>query len=355
MIEWPAYDSLLFVDRPTVLEMLRRWAQNPARSRVMALIGPPGSGKSWLLQRLQELLSNSQLTLWLNIPTLLQTKAENNNDERGQMLDQDAFQTWLNDSQQRARRFCRNFGQIGHIPSPEAQVDHLAQRLSQCNLSFPPLLLVDSYDEITEDQATYFSLHFLDRFLSGPSTRILLAARSEYVLRGDRLLRDIEYLPLVKEDPLGKEFAGKQYQKWFQQKFPEQSLPEDRDWMGRYQYYSWSNPAANYCLFERAWKGNPPALQPLQKQDFQDAIQDVVQRGGRYPALSPEELNVLQKLAELPPLWSSSQAEDKLEIGCFIADAMIIRLLDMGVIFHQEGLFYQIEKAVRELLLEMSL
>ncbi|MEM4234834.1 MAG: AAA family ATPase, partial [Candidatus Methanomethylicaceae archaeon] len=307
MIEWPAYDSSLFVDRPAMLGKLRRWAQDPAGNRVMALIGSPGSGKSWLLQRLQELLSDRQLTLWLNAPALLQTSSENNAWE--QILAQDAFENWLSYAQQTACRFCRHFGQIALIPSAEARIDQLARKLSQCNLTFPPLLLVDSYDEITDNQATMFSLHFLDRFLSSPSTRILVAARSQEVLRGEVLRRDIQYLCLANEERIQKRFVQEQFERWLKRKFPNQSLPENKDWIERFQHYSWCNPAFNYALFELAWKGDPPVLQPLQKQDFQEVIQDVVTRDQRHPELSSEELTFLQKLATLPPLWSSIDAE----------------------------------------------
>ena len=52
MLSLYQYQSELFIDRPSALEELQEWASAITDKLVLSLVGPPGSGKTWLARQL---------------------------------------------------------------------------------------------------------------------------------------------------------------------------------------------------------------------------------------------------------------------------------------------------------------
>lgn len=208
---WPDYRSELFVDRPQAMEKIRHWVDDPYAKRVLVLVAPPGSGKSWLLRKIEEEWKPNRLTVWLDAPRLIHRQEEQNPDR---MLNHVAFEEWFKEVQQSASRFCVDLKPIGDSVALDAQIEALIDMVCCCAVRYDPLLIVDAYDEITELQALILSLRVLAKFISRPCTRMLIAVRSESLVREDTIRRHQELFPLM-QDALNKDFARQQFEKWF--------------------------------------------------------------------------------------------------------------------------------------------
>ncbi|MDW8226432.1 MAG: NACHT domain-containing protein, partial [Anaerolineales bacterium] len=289
MNSWPDYLPSRFVNRPAALARILKWANNQAGSRVLVIVGSPGNGKTWLLNKVKEELDRrGQLVLWLDAPILIRQREEQ---EGTQLFNHEKFREWFDTVHHQAHRVCRHLQPIGVYASAEAQIEALVNMICDCELRYVPILIVDAYDEMSEEQAILLSLRLLDKFLSRPCTRIVMALRSEYLLRGDLLKRHREFLFLEREDPVQLTFARQQFEKWFKEKFPGRPMPDPENWFAGFQHYSWRNPAVNYLLFEQGWREASP--RPIERQEVRDAIQAVVQRGGRYSPLDNGKFDLL--------------------------------------------------------------
>ena len=351
MSPWPDYNSALFVNRPQAIEKIHRyWADDPNAKRVLVLVAPPGSGKSWLLRKVKEEWEPKRLVIWLDAPILIRQEEQNPN----QMLNQAAFDEWFKEVQQIAGQFCGSLRPIGLFAALDAQIEALVEMVCNCALHADPILVVDAYDEIGESRALILSLRVLAKFISRPCTRLLIAVRAESLIREDTLRRHQELFYLTKEDALDKDFALRQFEKWLAHEYPGHPLPANlNDWMATYRHYAWRNPAINHFLFCRALSTNPFELQSLGPEDLRECVQEIVQRSGKYDPLSTAEFNTVFQIAtKLKPEWSYLEAETLLATS-FYTNASIRRLLEMGVIRWQAGLFYRVESSLRELLLEI--
>lgn len=347
---WPEYHPNLFVDRPRAMERIRRWANDHSARRVLVLVAPPGSGKSWLMRKMEEEWKSNRLTVWLNAPQLIDRQETQN---PNQVLKRDAFDGWFEEIQQRASQFCTGLRPIGRFAALDAQIEALVNMVCRCALRYDPILIVDAYDEITELQALTLSLRVLAKFISRPCIRLLIAVRSESLIQEDTLRRHEERFPLT-DETLNEGFARQQFEKRFAQEHPGQPLPSNLDaWMAGYRHYSWRNPAINYFLFSKALTNSISSLSHLTDSDLKECIQELIRRDGRYPPLNEEEFKVVYEIAtKLGEEWSYLETEELLSTH-FYTDPKIGRLLEMGVILWQAGLFYRIETSIRELLLEI--
>lgn len=347
---WPEYHSKLFVDRPQAIARIRYWADHDAE-RVLVLAAPPGSGKSWLLRKMEEEWKPERLTAWLDAPILIH-RGENGDPNR--MLDQGAFGKWFEEVKKNASRFCA-LKPIGSLVSLEAQVEALVEMVCNRALKAGPILIVDAYDEITEAQGNTLCLRLLAKFISRPCTRLLIAVRSAALIQEDTLRRNQELFYLTEETP-NKDFARQQFEKWFAQAHPDQSLPTSlNDWMAAYRYYSWRNPAINHFLFSKglSLSSGAAVFTSLTDLGLKECIQEIVRRGGKYEPLSDEEFGILYRIAtELGEEWSYLEAEALLSCS-FHTNKSLRRLLEMGILLWQAGLFYRVETSIRELLLEI--
>lgn len=352
---WPDYHSALFVNRPQAIERIRRWVDDPDAKRVLVLVAPPGSGKSWLLQKMEEEWKPNRLTVWLDAPQFINQQEEQN---PNRMLNQTAFDDWFKQIRQTAEQFCANLGPIGNLATLDAQVEALVNMLCNCALNAYPTLIVDAYDEITEAQASTISLRVLAKFISRPCTRLLIAVRSESLIQEDTLRRN-QALFYLTEDALGEDFATQQFRQWFVQEHGSQSLPTNLNaWMAAYRHYSWRNPAINHFLFSKGLSLSsdaPAVFTSLTASGLKECIQEIVRRGGKYEPLSDEEFEILYRIAtELEEEWSYLEAEALLSIS-FYTNKNIRRLLEMGLLLWRAGLFYRVEASIRELLLEIEI
>ncbi len=358
-----------FIDRPKTLRQSREWADAAqVRERVLSLIAPPGSGKTWLLRKLEaewDDPSSGRFVIWLNVPELV-NRAETRDHNR--MINAAAFERWFDEAQEKARKFCPGIRPISPNPTLPARVDRLVELLYDCSLRKAPIVIVDGYDEILEEQAKAVSLRLLERLIGKKCVRMIIAHRALWTVYGDTIRRTQKRLLLHELDPLSLDFALLQFEAIFQDKYPGTPLPNPRPWMARLQHYQWDHPFINAILFDLGLQSGPSRLRGLTDQDLYDCCQTVIEHPDdhgtpRYPRLTAEEFKVLHKIAhmqkdsgEFDVEWTDTRVEEALNVN-FYLDKNISKLRDLSLIVNvsETPMIYTLCKGWREFLREINI
>ncbi|NMC86417.1 MAG: ATP-binding protein, partial [Anaerolineaceae bacterium] len=148
------YDVQLYLDRPKIFRQIIAWiAQRETRRRVLCLVAPPGSGKTWLLHHLQAELSKNPnpnfreplLTFWLDAPDVVNVASK----DRSDVIHKDKALQWIKQCYQKTHSFCRHVPSFDTYLSYPRSIEDLVEALcNQCDLPDGPVLFVDGYDEI---------------------------------------------------------------------------------------------------------------------------------------------------------------------------------------------------------------
>lgn len=359
------WDDLLekeFVDRPKAKDAITNWVESPTEKRILSVVAPPGNGKTWILKNLHKEWSNpgKRLVLWLDAPDIICREEEQ---DTARMIEPKAFGEWFENAWNHAARHCHHLRPISPIADFKAQIEALVEMLCDCDLAHSPVLIVDGYDEITERQAETLSLRLLHPFLGRSCTRLILAHRAEWLVKGLSFYKR-QMLLLSERDPLSWEFALEQFQRLFEQKYPGHPPRDPSNWMKEQcQHYRWNHPFINRFLFECGLKSpDASTLAPLTSQNFKDCRKAVIERpdaqgNPRYPSLSPEEFHLLHQLAtQFPDKWTDTEVASRMGISLMWMDARFTRLFNAGVIVNlSPSTFYQVADGIREISREISI
>lgn len=346
----PEYQSDLFVDRPDPLRALKEWVDAPGDKRVKSLVGPPGSGKTWILKTLESEWEKSRYVLWLDVPKWM------NPPSSGDPIKSKFAHQQLEDLWKKAKQFCDFPEIIDHTADLSAIIEKLVEIVCNCNLEHDPVVIVDGYDEITEDQAKAFSKRVLEKLISRRCIRMIIAYRDEWTLQGD-VLRNNETKPPLRIDTVDKSFAVAQ----FRRLYPHIShIDEELDnWMNQFQYYTWNIPLINDILFSIGFRSGPPTPRALNDQDLYGCFKEVIERPSptgipRYPMLDSEQFELIYQIAnQLPNEWSSTDVEQRFGMSNFYLDTRTRQFFELGLIM-QDGNNHQIAAGLRELLREIA-
>jgi hypothetical protein len=346
----PEYHSDLFIDRPDPLRELNEWIDTALASRVKPVVGPPGSGKTWILKTLELGWKTSRYVLWLDVPQWI------NSSSGGDPLDIKAAHQQLEEAWEKAKSFCNFPKTIDHTRDLSAIIASLVEIVCDCNLAHDPVVIVDGYDEITEDQAKTFSKRVLEPFISRSCIRMIIAYRDEWTLQGDALRRNLATPPLH-IGTVDREFATRQ----FQRLYPYNSSTADQldKWMSKFQHYKWNIPLINDILFAKGLQSNLPASRVLNDQDLYDCFKEAIERPDskgvpRYEKLDRQQFELIYKIAkQLPCEWSSTAVEQRFGMSSFYLDPHIRRFFELGLIV-QDDIIHQIAPGLGELLREIT-
>ena len=77
----------------------------------------------------------------------------------------------------------------------------------------PPIIIVDSYDEVSSRQAEVISLRLLEPFLSRSCILMIIATRAGFAIRGDKIRRNEQFLFLDAIDSFGLASAKEQFER----------------------------------------------------------------------------------------------------------------------------------------------
>jgi hypothetical protein len=364
MFDWEEYKPELFVEREQDISQLLGWANAPSvPKQVKSLVAPPGAGKTWALQAVQERLerrgnpntSPERLVIFCDVPRLV------NGSTSTASLNEKAILDWLEQVQQQsAMHFCSRVSRIERSELVEiaALVQRLVQELcEQCTLTHPVIVLVDGIDEVTPEQAIEVEEQVLRPFIDKPCIRMIIAHRDDYGLKNDTLRRNNgEQLRLRLSDLPSVDEQFQKFQARFYSTATHLTTANLDQFKHSLTHYQWNHPYINAFLFDkaRARTDITDVTKLLTADDLRECLFAVIERRDasgtpRFGELKKETFDCLKRIAkELPDDWTLTDLGTKL--GLKEQDECIKQLFQYGVVFYNSRTKrYQLADGLREL------
>jgi len=342
----------LFVGRKALLSKIERWADqpNPPR-RLWSVVGPPGVGKSWLLAMARNRLKAKagRIIFWADLsrdPTSPETQ-----EHLPDLATLEGQQHWLRQVVVQAQEYCsiaiRYFDPT--IP-PEAILDALVDDLcGSCQPMLAPILLVDGFEEVSDEVRADFEAKILRRFLGRGCTRLIIARRDEYALSNQflRLNEHREWLGGL-EDQEGTEQIRRR------DAMLTPPLPNLAALMTSIPHYEWNHPHINSTLFQ--YSTNRPG-DKLDSNNLKACLEEII----LPEKLAQSEFELLVILAHLgatpdsdtPPLDFWTDLDLAKWTGRRPDDPDLVRLFLLGLVLPAPERFLfarKVADGIRELI-----
>jgi len=353
------YDPGLYVPRNLTEQQLDHWANQPqVDKRLLSLVSPPGTGKTWLLRNAETRWRGNpphRVVLWLDVPTVINPKERVNINA---MLNDVEILRWLKEAYARARDVCPEITPPAEltseadltkiiatlVPSVSRFIDYLVRDLcAQCSQLHQPILIVDGIDEPTKEQTTTLAVRILKLFFGQDCTRMIISHRDAYWITEPTLRRHQKIVKINENDKvlISQQFANGQADGTaygFHLDDLKSLLPKCK----------WDHPFINDFLIERAHKNAQIKIPLIQTpNDLDECCRSLVSRAGRH-SVPDSAFDLLQRIAKnLPDEWNDIELQGK--IGVNIAHSDIRALFANGVIVQRE-IRYQVADGLRELL-----
>ena len=340
------YNANLFVDRPTIRGKIEQWADGALDKRLFSVIGPPGSGKTWLLKDLYEKWkgeTNSgkrdRLVFWLDVPEVVNRGEK----QRDLVLNKEEVFKWLERTREEALENCPEIREIDRTVEPSRAVEDIVDDLCQPGvLEDAPIFILDRYDEVPKLAAEVVCDRLIRYLTSRECTRVLMAYRAEI-----KLYFGVPRFNQHSESMESKISAEEQFRR-LAEHHGVRELPSNLDdWKASLKNYPWTHPFINAFFFECAWQGNGQPLRPLTAADLRQCCEILITRPDattgipRYHPLSPNEFNLLKQIAnKCRDEWAEWELEEY--TGQKSSSEMIKRLAN------EYGLIANIPKTPRQ-------
>lgn len=339
---WWQYRTELYIDRGNIQKALLSWLDAPAPQHpIRSLVGPPGTGKSWLLTHIYEIRHPTQFVLQLDAQEVLNP---NNHDLIKQTLVQNANTCYPG----------LNYPE-DVLPTLPAIIQSIRERLcAQCPPS-SPLVLVDGCDNLASQDEFDKLQRFLTTFFgAGPSCFLMLIARRSPLTEYHLKIRNVSITVGAFDNPPSA--SSEQKQRLFACFAPDAALPTDLNLLlPDYCTYSWNHPLINAFLLAHYIAGKV-----IDSAKLKECCMSLINRNGissetamRYPPISSLECEELVTLAcHLPDKWTNTMFRE--------VTGRILDLTDLqrGVIFPDSNSspspFYCIADGLRELLRDLA-
>lgn len=356
MFAWEEYSSELYVDREKELGDLLAWTDSASVSKqVKSLVAPPGAGKTWFLQAVQEKLEGrvkdappGRLVIFCDVPRLV-----DRNQSVATSLDSKAVFDWLAQEQAKAFRFCSDVRPIDRSVQIAQAIDQLVIDLCEkCALQHPVVVLVDGLDEAPPDQAAKIEWEILERFIGKQCVRMVIAHRDEYTLKNP-LKNQAERFFLSIPPSVEEQFQ--KFKKWFYKDVTPPTETNLDQFKRLLTHYQWNHPYINAFLFDKALQRvASDVTQLLTTDDLRECLYAVIERRDkdgkpRFGALKGETFDCLKQIAKgLPNTWSL--ADLLRQLGLREQDECMKQLFEYGVAFYNPTIRrYQLADGLREL------
>ncbi len=299
------YNSELFIERDKELEEAREWLKNS--ERLLTVISPPATGKTWFLQKFKENVENdtelNAVPLWINILDLIDI--ENENDEFGDITDQKRVD-WLIQFREQVNQY-QPENELPAIDPTKELTTYTAEIAEQtCSQAFPNKKVVVIIDQ--GDMCTEYAWQKLERFIIEP-----LARRSEIefiiALRNNTRLQ-IPVLRLKETlmhlEPLNDSRIGRQQLTLLQNSEERNGDLDIDEFMAKYPGYSFNHFGINANLFSN-YRNQDPA-------SHRELISSVFSELHIAPRISEELFEYLVKIAnEFDASWTLEDIQEKFE------------------------------------------
>jgi hypothetical protein len=311
-----------FVNRMVEMDKLFRWLDQPVQLRVKSVIGPPGIGKSAILQRVRQQLtqrSPERIILWWNL-------VEFRPNDLKKLLD-----LWFAQLQKRGITLPPST----MVDSVEVLIGDLVDKLCNEHYTLAPVLLVDGFDESSEKDRREAEV-YLARFLAEPCMRIVVVRRDEYGLTNPSLRWDEEVLSLGG-------LSASDGQEHLQKLLIQQgiSLTTGQLLLGG---YFWNHPRANEALLARAVKRHTNGHNPLlTANDLQACLCEDITLAKPMPLPVWETLIALSRL---PDQWTDSDLRAQ---ALTVTSFEINWLIEQGIVLQAGGPFRRVSEGLLEL------
>lgn len=322
------YDSNFFVGRIAIVERINDWANDPKpRCRVLSVVGPPGTGKSWLMAKIDEQLNKSgqkRLVLEANLSKDPSSRIRTGkvkfelNTDRG-------LQIWVKDSLEQAKKICSNV--TTHFDAArgvESAMDRLAEELCgmPCQPLPAPILIVDGFEEAESDERRmWLEEHIFGRFLSRGCTRLIIARRDDYTLSNNflRWNEKKEWLDVLE---------GSEGKAQLEKRATGTHHPDINSLLNSIPPYKWNHPRINSDLFQRADANRATGKLPLLGVDDLRACIDILVQPST--PIKSDEFKLLVRLTDLDEFWTDYDLMQR--IGIKQQDPTLRRLFELGIV-----------------------
>jgi len=363
MFDWEEYKPELFVEREQDISQLLGWANAPSvPKQVKSLVAPPGAGKTWALQAVQERLerrgnpntSPERLVIFCDAPRWV------NHEPTSPLWNSSEIFKWLEEIREKAISLRCSVGPIER--SGLVEIAALVQRLvselcERCTLAHPVIVLVDGLDEVTPEQAIEVEERVLRPFIGKPCIRMIIAHRDDYGLKNDTLRRNNGEQSRLRLSDLPS--VDEQFQK-FQARFYSTATHLTTANLDQFKHslthYQWNHPYINAFLFDkaRARTDITDVTKLITADDLRECLYAVIERRDkhdkpRFGELKQETFDCLKRIAkELPDDWTLTDLGTKL--GLKEQDECMKQLFQYGVVFYNSKTKrYQLADGLREL------
>jgi len=246
------FDPTRFVGRTNLLNKIESWADqpNPPR-RLWSVVAPPGMGKSWLLAMARKRLRTTagRIVFWADLSR--NAVDPETNVPLPDLTSVAGQREWVKQIVAQAKALC---GGVKDSSSSAANLDAILDQLVDdlCVLCQPmpaPILLVDGFEEVSDEVRADFEEKILRRFLGRGCTQLMIARRDEYALSNQflRLNERREWL-----GGLRSQESIAQLQQRAAMLTPPPPSPNLAALMTSIPPYEWNHPHINSTLFQYA-------------------------------------------------------------------------------------------------------
>jgi hypothetical protein len=351
------YIPALYVGRSDLLDQITDWANGQAtQDQVMSIVGSPGVGKSYLLHRVREILSENspqRIVLWINLSRNIAIRGS-----CPDLLTESGLAEWVKEAVGQAQAKCPNVHDYDGSIRPELMIAKLVQDLCEHYHGAPPtLLIVDSFEEVDEASREELEDKILFPVIDRDCTRLLISYRDDLALPGVLKWKESRFKLMVMEGPEAFSQLDTRIQNWSNLPIPvpvADSLPANLlaqlGLPAMLPPYLWNHPGINSillgCVVTR-WQLKSASLL-LQAEDLKHCIGEITQSGGNI--LDEDYIRLLTRLAiELGDDWTSDNLREQLKTS--LEDKRIDEFFRRGIVFNIEGTSrYMIADGLRELL-----
>lgn len=184
-----SYERELFIGREEPIQQAKDWIRS-GKKKILPVIGTPGIGKSWFLQRLKDEIQDGVKPLYLVVP-VADPKAENDN------WDEQKIQSWVTSQVadlKRDNHACR-FPEWDDLVEFPQMVTKIAEAMCQCYSNQRIPFFIDGLDALSEEAWQRFESQVITVFARHDCFRFILAFRNNQRLNAI-------HLKLQSEEPL---------------------------------------------------------------------------------------------------------------------------------------------------------